>query len=173
MPHNWQRICCPVDFSACSRAALDQAVSLAFHTGAEIFLLHAMEPPVDTLVSASGTWTPGVLSQLEQDLTDELSSWQQAALDAGADHVASEVIVSPHLRTAIVQYAIQHRLRRLRAGQPRRRALDPGGGRGGRRGAASGHRSGRRGQPAPRLSPGAEARGRLSARPTAWRAGRG
>ena len=109
MPHNWQRICCPVDFSACSRAALDQAVSLAFHTGAEIFLLHAMEPPVDTLVSASGTWTPGVLSQLEQDLTDELSSWQQAALDAGADHVASEVIVSPHLRTAIVQYAIQHR----------------------------------------------------------------
>ncbi len=109
MPHNWQRICCPVDFSACSRAALDQAVSLAFHTGAEIFLLHAMEPPADTLVTPSGSWTPGVLSQLEQDLTDELARWQQAALEAGADHVASEVIVSPHTLDAIVHYAAQHR----------------------------------------------------------------
>ena len=36
----WRRICCPVDFSPSSRAAVAEAVSLARSVGGEILLLH-------------------------------------------------------------------------------------------------------------------------------------
>ncbi len=40
----WRRICCPVDFSEPSRAALREAADLARRFGAERVLLHVVEP---------------------------------------------------------------------------------------------------------------------------------
>lgn len=39
----WRRICCPVDFSPVSRAALAEAVSLAASLAAELLLLHVRQ----------------------------------------------------------------------------------------------------------------------------------
>ncbi len=41
---DWRRICCPVDFSEASRAALREAAELARRFGAELVLLHVVEP---------------------------------------------------------------------------------------------------------------------------------
>lgn len=43
--HAWKKICCPVDFSEPSRAAMEAAVELSRRFGAELTLLHASVEP--------------------------------------------------------------------------------------------------------------------------------
>ncbi len=40
----WRRICCPIDFSEPSRAALEEAARLARQLGAELMVLHVRPP---------------------------------------------------------------------------------------------------------------------------------
>jgi nucleotide-binding universal stress UspA family protein len=73
---DWKKICCAVDFSDPSRAAMEEACALARRTGAELTLLHVWDPHAPS---------PEVLlAKLEQagpELEARLASW---ARDAGA-----------------------------------------------------------------------------------------
>ena len=83
----WKKICCPVDFSAASRLAMEQAVELARGSGGELVLLHVDERPprpvtTDTLVSTSEILDLAVV-ELERTLAD----WRDAAARMGASNV--------------------------------------------------------------------------------------
>ncbi len=41
----WKRICCPVDFTWESHAAMEEAAELAWRFGSELALLHVVAPP--------------------------------------------------------------------------------------------------------------------------------
>ena len=84
---SWQRICCPVDYSERSRAALRVAVDLARRFGAELTLLHVEE------AAHAGDGA-------------KLEEWKSEAIAAGVRVVAA--IVSGDPQTAIAQYANDH-----------------------------------------------------------------
>jgi len=73
---DWKKICCAVDFSDPSRAALEEACALARRTGAELTLLHVWDPhaPSPEVLLAK-------LEQAAPELEARLASW---ARDAGA-----------------------------------------------------------------------------------------
>ena len=82
---SWSKICCPVDFSETSRAALDEAVDLAAHFGAELALLHVFEV-APTMVSP-----PEVFERTVRELERKLELWRAEAERRGASRVRSTV----------------------------------------------------------------------------------
>ena len=64
---DWKRICCPIDFSDASRAAMEVAADLAKRFGAELILLHAYPIPGYTFPDGSVVASPKML----QDLADQ------------------------------------------------------------------------------------------------------
>jgi universal stress protein A len=82
-PLTWKKICCPVDFSEESRAALRVAVDLCRALGAELTLLHVEDP--------GHAWS------------EELAAWTRNAEDAGVSATSARVPGDP--KTAISGYA--------------------------------------------------------------------
>ncbi len=52
----WRKLCCPVDFSRESRAALEVAVSLCLRLGAELTILHVEEADRADRTGESDAW---------------------------------------------------------------------------------------------------------------------
>jgi nucleotide-binding universal stress UspA family protein len=52
----WRKVCCPVDFSRESRAALEVAVDLCRRLGAELTILHVEEPDRADRAAESDAW---------------------------------------------------------------------------------------------------------------------
>jgi nucleotide-binding universal stress UspA family protein len=52
----WRKVCCPVDFSRESRAALEVAVDLCRRLGAELTILHVEEPDRADRGAESDAW---------------------------------------------------------------------------------------------------------------------
>ena len=52
----WKKVCCPVDFSRESRAALEVAVDLCRRLGAELTILHVEEPDRADRAGESDAW---------------------------------------------------------------------------------------------------------------------
>jgi len=63
----WKKICCPIDFSEPSRAAMRTAVGLCERFGAKLTLLHAYQLPGYTLPEGSIVASPKMM----QDLADK------------------------------------------------------------------------------------------------------
>ncbi len=73
----WRRICCAIDFSKASRAALHEAAALARRLGAELTLAHIHErPPLSTrdILSAARLLEPAA-----EQLHDKLDAWRSDA----------------------------------------------------------------------------------------------
>ena len=118
------RILVPTDFSECSKKALCYAPSLSKHFGAEILLLHVVEPvpePSEMIVTESGLLT----ARMHEETTKHLAQWQsnlakeastKAALRAGSAHreivqaaVESNVdliVLGTHGRTGLAHFLI-------------------------------------------------------------------
>ncbi|HEX9401152.1 MAG TPA: universal stress protein [Anaeromyxobacter sp.] len=79
----WKKVCCPVDFSKESRAAMRVAVDLCRRLGAELTLLHVDEPahPADDL---------------------EAEAWREDATRAGVPASVAETTGDP--KTAIAEW---------------------------------------------------------------------
>jgi nucleotide-binding universal stress UspA family protein len=96
MPNaDWKKICCPIDFSDASRAAMEVAADLARRTGAELVLLHAYPIPGYTFPDGSV-----VASPMMQDLADQaerhLEEWRaDAAKLAGGKVTTQKAIGEP------------------------------------------------------------------------------
>lgn len=80
----WKKICCAVDFSECSHAALDEAATLAGREGAALVLLHVYPPPRPPGPEAPLAWSP---SDLEAETLGELEG-PMARLRADAEAIA-------------------------------------------------------------------------------------
>ena len=99
---SWTKICCPVDFSETSRAALEEAAELARRYEAELALVHVFEPPAATadLMVAP----PEMFEQTAKDLERKLELWKGEAERRGAK-VVRAVVMTGAAATEAVRFA--------------------------------------------------------------------
>jgi nucleotide-binding universal stress UspA family protein len=91
MNADWKRICCPIDFSDASRAAMEVAADLARRFGAELVLLHAYPIPGYTFPDGSVVASPKMMQDLADQAQRHLEEWRlDAEKLAGAPRVAAE-----------------------------------------------------------------------------------
>ena len=95
MPNaDWKRICCPVDFSDASRAALEVAADLAKRTAAQLTVLHAYPIPGYTFPDGSVVASPRMMQDLADQAERHLEEWRaQAAALVGAPRVTTQKAV--------------------------------------------------------------------------------
>ncbi|HVI93911.1 MAG TPA: universal stress protein [Anaeromyxobacter sp.] len=92
----WKRICCPIDFSDASRAAMEVAADLARRFGAELVLFHAYPVPGYTFPDGSVVASPKMLQELADGAERHLEAWRRDAEVAGASRVeAAKVAGEP------------------------------------------------------------------------------
>lgn len=104
----WKRICCPVDFSEPSEAALRYAATLARHHDADLVIFHAYQLPGYTLPEGSVVASPKMLQELADQAERHLEQWRKLALDAGAPRVATvKCVGEPAIE--VVEYAKETR----------------------------------------------------------------
>jgi nucleotide-binding universal stress UspA family protein len=106
MPNaDWKRICCPIDFSDASRAAMEVAADLARRTGAELVLLHAYPIPGYTFPDGSVVASPKMMQDLADQAERHLEEWRGEAVRlVGAPRVSAEKAVGEPA-AEIVSYA--------------------------------------------------------------------
>jgi nucleotide-binding universal stress UspA family protein len=95
MPNaDWKRICCPIDFSDASRAAMEVAADLARRTGAELVLLHAYPIPGYTFPDGSVVASPKMMQELADQAERHLEEWRASAAQlVGAPRVSTQKAV--------------------------------------------------------------------------------
>jgi len=95
MPNaDWKRICCPIDFSDASRAAMEVAADLARRTGAELVLLHAYPIPGYTFPDGSVVASPKMMQDLADQAERHLEEWRAQAVQlVGAPRVGTQKAV--------------------------------------------------------------------------------
>lgn len=95
MPNaDWKRICCPIDFSDASRAAMEVAADLARRFGAELVLLHAYPVPGYTFPDGSVVASPRMMQELADQAQRHLEEWRvEAERLAGGRQVTGEKAV--------------------------------------------------------------------------------
>jgi nucleotide-binding universal stress UspA family protein len=76
---DWKRICCPIDFSDASRAAMEVAADLARRFGAELVLLHAYPIPGYTFPDGSVVASPRMMQDLADQAQKHLEEWRADA----------------------------------------------------------------------------------------------
>ncbi len=99
---SWTKICCPIDFSETSRAALEEAAELARRFEAGLTLLHVFEPPVASADLMVGP--PEMFEQTAKDLERKLELWKTEAERRGAKAVRA-LVVTGAAATETVRFA--------------------------------------------------------------------
>ncbi len=90
MPNaDWKRICCPIDFSDASRAAMEVAADLARRNAGELTLLHAYPIPGYTFPDGSVVASPKMMQDLADQAARHLDEWRAEAERLGAPRVAA------------------------------------------------------------------------------------
>ena len=90
----WKRICCPIDFSDASRAAMEVAADLARRFGAELVLLHAYPIPGYTFPDGSVVASPKMMQDLADQAQKHVEEWRvEAERLVGAGKVTGEKAV--------------------------------------------------------------------------------
>ena len=94
---DWKRICCPIDFSDASRAAMEVAADLARRFGAELVLLHAYPIPGYTFPDGSVVASPRMMQELADQAQRHLDEWRGEAerLSGNPRVVAEKAIGEP------------------------------------------------------------------------------
>ena len=111
MPNaDWKRICCPIDFSDASRAAMEVAADLARRQGADLVLLHAYPIPGYTFPDGSVVASPKMMQELADQAERHLEEWRAAAEGlVGAPRVTTHKAVGEPA-AEIVAYAKERRV---------------------------------------------------------------
>ncbi len=120
---DWKTICCPIDFSDASRAAMEVAVDLARRMGARLTLLHAYPVPGYTFPDGSVVASPRMLQELAEQATRHLAEWQRQAQALGAPEVAIHTAVGEPA-AEIVAWAKEQKLDLLVLGTHGRTGLE-------------------------------------------------
>jgi nucleotide-binding universal stress UspA family protein len=86
----WYKICCPVDFSETSRAALEEAADLARRDRSELTLVHVSEPPpVGTEGALAG---PRLAEAIAAEAEGQLEKWRVEAEKISLGTVRAKLI---------------------------------------------------------------------------------
>jgi nucleotide-binding universal stress UspA family protein len=120
---DWKRICCPVDFSDASRAAMEVAADLARRFGAELVLFHAYPVPGYTFPDGSVVASPKMLQDLADGAERHLQSWRLEAEPIAARPVRI-VKVAGEPASEIVAFARDERIDLLVLGTHGRSGLE-------------------------------------------------
>jgi nucleotide-binding universal stress UspA family protein len=120
---DWKRICCPVDFSDASRAAMEVAADLARRFGAELVLFHAYPVPGYTFPDGSVVASPKMLQDLADGAERHLESWRLEAEPIAARPVRI-VKVAGEPASEIVAFARDERIDLLVLGTHGRSGLE-------------------------------------------------
>jgi nucleotide-binding universal stress UspA family protein len=124
MTADWRRICCPIDFSDASHAAMEVAADLARRFGAELVLLHAYPIPGYTFPDGSVVASPKMMQDLADQAERHLEEWRvQAERLVGAPRVAAEKGVGEPA-TEIVSFAKERAMDLLVLGTHGRTGLE-------------------------------------------------
>ncbi|BDG04428.1 universal stress protein [Anaeromyxobacter oryzae] len=86
---DWKKICCPIDFSDASRAAMEVAGDLARRFGAELVLLHAYPIPGYTFPDGSIVASPKMMQELADQAERHLQEWRADAEKLGISRVTT------------------------------------------------------------------------------------
>jgi nucleotide-binding universal stress UspA family protein len=100
----WKSICCPIDFSDASRAALEVAADLARRFGAVLTLVHAYPVPGYTFPDGSVVASSRMLQELADQAAKHVGEWKRQAEELGAPTVNGETLVGEPA-SEIVAYA--------------------------------------------------------------------
>jgi universal stress protein A len=104
MQQTFKRILVPVDFSPCSRLALERAADLAKSLDATIDLLHVWQPPPvvapEAMIGAS-TENPGLVQMAKQQAETAMEHFLKAARDSGTKIEAARVEPGDPARTIV------------------------------------------------------------------------
>ena len=93
---DWKRICCPIDFSDASRAAMEVAADLARRSGADLVLLHAYPIPGYTFPDGSVVASPKMMQDLADQAERHLEEWRgEAAKIVGSRVTTQKAIGEP------------------------------------------------------------------------------
>ncbi len=114
----WKKVCCPVDFSEESHAALRVAVDLCKRLGAELTLLHVDDPehpgpgPADAWrEDASAAGVPAKTAETHGDPQSAIADWTER-------HGFDAIVMGTHGRTgrerSLVGSVAESTLRRAR-----------------------------------------------------------
>jgi len=103
----WKNICCPIDFSDASRAAMETAADLARRFGATLTLLHAYPVPGYTFPDGSVVASPRMLQELADQAAKHVGEWKRQAQGMGVPTVNAETLVGEPA-SEIVSYARDH-----------------------------------------------------------------
>lgn len=87
----WRKICCPVDFSETSRAAMRVAAELARKFEATLTLFHVVDVIPVASVSEIAVDTESAARFVEKEARDRLERWGAAASDIAGTAVRCEV----------------------------------------------------------------------------------
>jgi nucleotide-binding universal stress UspA family protein len=120
---DWKRICCAVDFSDASRAAMEVATDLSRRLGAELVLLHAYPVPGFTFPDGSVVASPSMMQELAEGAARHLEAWRSDVEALGLAGVKAERAVGDPARE-IVQYARTHAVDLLVLGTHGRTGLE-------------------------------------------------
>jgi len=90
---DWKTICCPLDFSDASRAAMEVAAGLAQRFGAKLTLLHAYPVPGYTFPDGSVVASARMLQELADQAAKHVGEWRRQAEELGAPTVKAETLV--------------------------------------------------------------------------------
>ncbi|ABC80536.1 universal stress protein [Anaeromyxobacter dehalogenans] len=109
MPNaDWKRICCPIDFSDASRAAMEVAADLARRNAGSLTLLHAYPVPGYTFPDGSVVASPKMMQDLAEQAKRHLDEWRREAEALGAPAVDTATAVGEPA-TEIVGWAADQR----------------------------------------------------------------
>jgi nucleotide-binding universal stress UspA family protein len=106
---DWKRICCPIDFSDASRAAMEVAADLARKNGAQLVLLHAYPIPGYTFPDGSVVASPKMMQDLADQAQRHLDEWRRDAEALGVSGIATATAVGEPAHE-IVGYAQEQRV---------------------------------------------------------------
>jgi nucleotide-binding universal stress UspA family protein len=119
----WKRICCPIDFSDASRAAMELAADLARRFGAELVLVHAYPVPGYTFPDGSVVASPRMMQELADQAARHLAEWRGEAEKLGVPRVTTATAVGEPAGE-ILAYAAEHRVDVLVLGTHGRTGLE-------------------------------------------------
>jgi nucleotide-binding universal stress UspA family protein len=101
---NWRKICCPVDFSNTSRAAVEHAAGLAQRARGQLLLVHVRRRmrPATRAVFAPPAWHTPAVSIGESQLV----SWTHDAQHLAAG-MATSIELAGDPATEVVRFAVE------------------------------------------------------------------
>jgi nucleotide-binding universal stress UspA family protein len=100
------RLLCPVDFSDCSRHALDRAVAIANRYGASITMLHVLRPVESLIPAGDGGLYPGFV-YTEEDVAQLARELATFAAESGAPKNVDTVVVDGNPAREILRQAVE------------------------------------------------------------------